>query len=149
MPVMGVTKFQRLFRVAAELQVDRNDLKRYSDFVNDKIYDVFLIAQAHAKANDRDIIEPWDLPVTKGLQESIDQFQKLDDEIELAPILAEIAARPPLDREPSEDTQARLPMLAGGMSLALARTIRTIDPKGAVVHTVLWERAFRLFDLLL
>jgi hypothetical protein len=35
------------------------------------------------------------------------------------------------------------------MSLALARTIRTIDPKGDVVHTVLWERAFRLFDLLL
>jgi hypothetical protein len=66
MPVMGVTKFQRLFRVAAELQVDRNDLKRYSDFVNDKIYDVFLIAQAHARANHRDIIEPWDLPVTKA-----------------------------------------------------------------------------------
>jgi hypothetical protein len=31
MPVMGVVKFQRFFRAAAGLHVDRNDLKRYTE----------------------------------------------------------------------------------------------------------------------
>lgn len=149
MPVMGATRFQQFFRAAAELDVDRDDLKRYSAFVNDKIYDMFLIAQAHAKANVRDVIAPWDLPVTKGLQESMHQFERLDHEIELEPILEQLAVRPPLEQTMADDTIARLPILAGGLSLGLARTIRTIDPGGKLVHTEQWERAFRIFDLLL
>ena len=76
MPVMGTAKFQRFFRVAAGLHVDRNDLKRYTDFIDDKIYDVILIGKASAKANLRDVIEPWDLPITKGLQESINRVNE-------------------------------------------------------------------------
>ena len=36
MPVVSVAKFERFFRAAAGLDVDKNDLKRYSDFVNQK-----------------------------------------------------------------------------------------------------------------
>jgi hypothetical protein len=32
--VMGVAKFERFFRTAAGLDVDKQDLKRYSDFIN-------------------------------------------------------------------------------------------------------------------
>ncbi|MGW9432939.1 DUF1931 family protein, partial [Streptomyces decoyicus] len=64
MTVMGVSRFERFFRAAASLDVDKNDLKRYSDFVDGKLYDLLLVAQAAAKANDRDIVEPWDLPIT-------------------------------------------------------------------------------------
>ncbi|MCG0283749.1 DUF1931 family protein [Streptomyces sp. PSAA01] len=39
MTVMGVSKFERFFRAAAGLDVDRNDLKRYGDFVDAKLYD--------------------------------------------------------------------------------------------------------------
>jgi hypothetical protein len=56
MPVMGFTKFERFFRAAGAVQVDRDDVKRYLDFVNDAIYDVLLIGQATAKANARDIM---------------------------------------------------------------------------------------------
>ncbi len=70
MPVMGTVKFQRFFRAAAGLQVDRNDLKRYTDFIDDKIYDLILIGKASAKANLRDVIEPWDLPITKGCRKA-------------------------------------------------------------------------------
>jgi hypothetical protein len=65
-PVFGVAKFEHFFRAAAELDVDKNDLRRYSDFVERKLYDLLLIGQATAGANARDIVEPWDLPVTKG-----------------------------------------------------------------------------------
>ncbi|MFC9631532.1 DUF1931 family protein [Streptomyces mirabilis] len=34
MTVMGVSKFERFFRAAAGLDVDKNDLKRYRDFVD-------------------------------------------------------------------------------------------------------------------
>src|ERR1700748_1954461 len=96
MPVFGVAKFERFFRAAAELDVDKNDLKRYSDFVERKLYDMLLIGQTTAGANARDIVEPWDLPITKGLQESMHAFEHIDEEIELRPILDQLAARPPL-----------------------------------------------------
>ena len=70
MPVMGFTKFERFFRAAGGVSVDRDDVKRYLDFVNDAIYDLLIIGQATAKANVRDVIEPWDLPITTSLQES-------------------------------------------------------------------------------
>ena len=71
MPVMGFTKFERFFRAAGGVSVDRDDIKRYLDFVKDALYDLLLIGQATAKANVREVILPWDLPVTKGLQESV------------------------------------------------------------------------------
>jgi hypothetical protein len=64
----AVARFQRLFRAAAGLDVDKNDLKRYDDFIDRKIYDLLLIGQAHAKANARDVIQSSDLPVTRGIQ---------------------------------------------------------------------------------
>ena len=94
MPVMGFVKFERFFRAAGSVDVDRDDIKRYLDFVNDAIYDLLLMGQATAKANARDIIEPWDLPITRGLQESIHAFENIDEEIELRPILDQLAARP-------------------------------------------------------
>ena len=77
MPIMGVAKFERFFLVAASLDVDKADSEAHSDFVNHKIYDLLLRGQAAAKANDRLIIEPFDLPITKGLQERIHEFRKL------------------------------------------------------------------------
>jgi len=149
MPVMGFTKFERFFRAAGEVSVDRDDLKRYLDFVNDALYDLLIIGQATAKANLRDIIQPWDLPVTKGLQESMHAFERLDEEIGLRPVLESLAARPPLDMALDAATEARLPQLFGAVSVALARTFRLIDADIKAVHTVEWDRAFQLFRQLI
>ena len=43
MPVMNVSKFERFFRVAGGLDVDKTDLKRCSDFVHRKAYDLLRI----------------------------------------------------------------------------------------------------------
>jgi len=146
---MGFTKFERFFRVAGGVVVDKDDVKRYLDFVNDAIYDLLLMGQATAKANVRDIIEPWDLPITRGLQESMHQFEKLEEQIELRPILESLAARPPLDATLDEETEARLPLIFGGISVALARTFKLIDAELKAVHTLEWERTFSLFRLLI
>jgi hypothetical protein len=149
MAPMGVSHFERFFRTAASLDVDKDDLRRYTDFVNRKVHDLLLIGQATAKANARDVIEPWDLPVTKGLQERVHEFERMDEEVELRPILEQLAALPPLDLAYSEETEARLPGLVGGLSLALARTFNVLDPRLKNPQTGHWERAFRIFDLLL
>jgi hypothetical protein len=146
---MSVAKFERFFRIAAGLDVDKQDLKHYSDFINQKLYDLLLRAEAAAMANGRVIIEPFDLPITKGLQESIHAFRAIDEQIELQPILDHITARPPLDLAYGEDTEARLPEVAGGLSVALARAFKIIDGKVKNPHTEHWERCFRIFDLLM
>lgn len=149
MQTMAIPKFERFFRAAAGLDVDKDDLKRYDDFINDKLYDLVLMGRNTAKANARDVIEPHDLPITKGLQESIHQFKKLDEDIELTPILEQLAARPPLDVTLASETEERLPLVAGGLSVALGRTFVIIDAKLVNPQTEHWERAFRIFDLLL
>lgn len=149
MPVMGFTRFEQFFRAAGGVNVDRDDVRRYFDFVNDAIYDLLVIGQATAKANVRDVIEPWDLPITKGLQESIHAFERIEEEIELRPILESLAARPPLDTTLDEETENRLPGIFGGISVALARTLKQIDPEIKAVHSEEWERAFSLFRLLI
>jgi Domain of unknown function (DUF1931) len=148
MPVMGFTKFERLFRQAGHVRVDRDDIKRYLDFVNDVIYDLLLTGQAAAKANVRDIIEPWDLPVTAGLQECMHQFERIDAQIEVRPILDSLAARPPLASALSETAEARLPLLFGAVSVALARTFHAVDAQVAAVHTHEWDRAFAIVRIL-
>ncbi|WP_329083444.1 MULTISPECIES: DUF1931 family protein [unclassified Streptosporangium] len=149
MAVMAVSRFERFFRSAAGVDVDKDDLRRYGDFVNDKLYDLLVIGQAHAKANRRDIIEPWDLPVTKGLQESIHRFRLLDEDIELKPILEQLAALPPLDLSVGEETVGRLPEIVGGLSVALAQAFKIVDPEVKNPATEQWERTTRVFDLLL
>ncbi|HEU4643510.1 MAG TPA: DUF1931 family protein [Gemmatimonadaceae bacterium] len=149
MPVMSVARFERFFRVVAGLDVDKDDLRRYDDFIHHKLHDLLVRAEAAAKANGRDVIQPYDLPITKGLQECMHTFRTLDEQIELTPILTRLATLPPLDLSASDSTEAELPWIAGGLSVALARSFGIIDPKLKNPQTVQWERSFKLFDLLL
>lgn len=148
MPI-GVSNFERFFRAAASLDVDKDDLRRYEDFVNRKVRDLLLIGRAAARANGRDVIEPWDLPITKGLQETIHDFRGMDEAAEVRPMLEQIVAIPPQELAYSEETEGRLPEIAGGLSLALARAFKIIEPRLKNPQTEHWERAYRVFDLLL
>jgi hypothetical protein len=74
----GIPRFQRLFREAAGLNFDKADLKRYEDFIDHRIYRLLLRAEANAKAGGDVLIEPWNLPITVGLQECIEQYRKMD-----------------------------------------------------------------------
>lgn len=95
--VMAVARFERLFRRAAGIDVDKMDLRRYSDFVNHKLYDLLIVGEEAARLNAQDAIEPFHLPITNGLQKCIEEFRKFDEEVELDPILDQLAALPPLD----------------------------------------------------
>ena len=149
MVVVAVSKFERFFRSVAGLDVDKDDLKRHGDFVNRKLVDLLVRGEATAKANGRDIIEPFDLPVTKGLQERIYEFRQADRALGLSPILEELTEQRPVDLVLSDEAEARLPELAGGISAALARCFRILSPDLRNPRTEHWEQAHRIFDLLL
>lgn len=145
--VEGIRQIERFFRTAG-LEVDKEDIKRYYDFVERKVADVLLAAQRTAKANDRIRIEPRDIPITDGLQENIQAFEKLDVDIGLQRILKDAVPEPQMDLGYSDETEARLPAIAGGLSLALARCFKSIDPQVKHPPPEQWEQVFQIFDLL-
>jgi hypothetical protein len=147
--LMGVSQFERFFRLVASIDVDKDDLKRFDDFVNDKIYDLLIRGVANAKANNRDVIQRSDLPITKGLQESIHAFRKIDAEVSLASILDQLTRWPPLDLVYDDEVKSRFPEIAGGLGVALGKTFVIIDPDVKNPNTEHWERAFEVFNLLL
>jgi hypothetical protein len=125
MPVMGIPKFERFFRAAAGPDVCKNDLKRYNDFVDAKLHDLFLIGTAGAKAN---------------------AFQELEAGIELRPLLDQLAARPALGMDAAEETQQRLPSPAlskpspatpAALHGPLGRSLRTVRPADLSGDTLL------------
>ena len=146
--IMGISQFEHFFRAAASLDVDKADIKRFSDFLNRKIYDLLLIAQAKAKANESPVIRWVDLPVTKGLEESIHHFRKLDVALEVEPILAQLEKLPPMDLAYEDELISRLPDLLGGLGYALARSFKVIDPSLKNPQTKDWDKVETLFDLL-
>jgi hypothetical protein len=147
--VMAVPRFERLFRRAGDIDVDKMDLRRYSSFVNRKLYDLLIVGEEAARLNGCKVIEPFHLPITKGLQDCIREFRELDEEVELDPILEEIAAWPPLDVPYGEEMEAMFPVIVGGLSVALARSFRIVDPKVKNPSTEHWQRSFQIFDLLM
>ncbi|GLV48389.1 hypothetical protein TJA_15450 [Thermus sp. LT1-2-5] len=146
---MKVAEFERLFRLAAGLDVDKNDLKRLSDFLRNKLYDLLVVAERNAKYNGRDLILEPDLPIPKGLQETLKEFRQMDTTLELKPVLDALAALPLLDLEVAEDVRQLLPELAGALVVAYARTLKELDPALKNPQPPHHERAERVFNLLL
>ncbi|MBW6394369.1 DUF1931 family protein [Thermus sp. PS18] len=147
--LMKIAEFEKLFRLAAGLDVDKNDLKRLSDFLRNKIYDLWVVAERQAKYNGRDIILEPDLPLTKGLQETLKEFRAMETTLELKPVLDALASLPPLDLEISEDVRNLLPEIAGALVVAYARVLKELDPRLKNPQTEHHERAERVFNLLL
>lgn len=148
MPV-AISKLEHFFREVGGVNVDKSDLDRYETFVNRKLHDLLIRAEATAKANGRDIVRRVDVPVTKGLQEAMQRFESIAAETPIRQALEQFVARPPLDLAYDDELDARLPELAGGLSVVLARSFRIMDPKAKHPPAEHWDRTFQLFDLVL
>ena len=143
----GVPVFERVFRVIASIQIDRSDVRRFRDFVDQQIDDMAISGRNSARWNGRDVIAPQDLPITRGLQERMREFDKLEEAEEIRELLRQDVRRPPAEVTFAEETEQLLPEVFGGLSVALARSFRVIDPTLANPGTAHWERAFEMFRL--
>jgi hypothetical protein len=140
--------FQRFFRSVAGVDIDKQDVKRYREFVDVMIDDIAVTGRNTASWNQRDVIAPADLPITKGLQERMREFDKFEEAEEIRALLRQDLRRPPGEVTFAADTEELLPELFGGLSLALARTFRVLEPQLINPGSEQWQRAFVLFRLM-
>ncbi len=92
------------------------------------------------------MIELRDLSIRKELQHCIHDFEALDLDIGLSRISEHAVPEPQIDPHYGEETEARRPAIAGGLSLAFARTFEIIDPQIKHLATEQWDRAFQIFN---
>ncbi len=145
----GIPEVKRFFRAAGDVDVDKDDVKRYRAFVDEKVDGIATAGRDAARWNGRDVFAPQDQPITVGLQEQMRAFSRVDQADDLRRLLRESLRRPPGDVTFGEETEDVLVELFGGISLALARSFRVVDPKVRNPSTDDWDRAFELFRLLI
>jgi len=143
----GIPVFERFFRSVANVKIDKNDVRRFREFVDEQIDDIAIAGRNSAKQNGRDVIVPQDLPITKGVQERMREFDKLEEAEEIRALLRQVMRRPPGDVTFAEDTEDLLPELFGGLSVALAQAFRVVDPTVSNPSTEHWNRVFTIFRL--
>src|SRR6185369_10203701 len=114
----GIPVFERFFRSVASIKIDKNDVRRFREFVDEQIDDIAIAGRNSAKWNGRDVIVAQDLPITKGIQERMREFDKLEEAEEIRELLRQVVRQPPGDVTFAEDTEQLLPELFGGLSIA-------------------------------
>ena len=143
----GIPAFERFFRSVASITIHKNDVRRFRKFVDEQIDDIAIAGRNSAKWNGRDVVVAQDLPITKGVQERMREFDKLEEAEEIRELLRQAVRQPPGDVTFAEDTERLLPELFGGLSIALARSFRVVDPKVSNPSTEHWDQVFTLFRL--
>jgi len=147
--VMGIKQFQRLFREAARLNIDKNDVKRLSDFVGKRLRNLLILGQVAANINGRDIIDYQDIPITGGLQQAIRDFKEFDEELSLKPILEQQATLPPLKLGISDMVEKKIPDIVGGITVSLARVFKAVNPDLKNPGSREWEQVEEIYRILL
>lgn len=143
----GIAVFERFFRSVAGIKIDKNDVRRFREFIDEQIDDIAIAGRNSAKWNGRDVIVAQDLPITKGVQERMREFDKLDEAEEIRGLLRQVVRRPPGDVTFAEDTEELLPELFGALGIALARSFRVVDPTVSNPSTEHWNRVFTILRL--
>ena len=75
------------------------------------------------------------------------EFDKLEEAQEIRDLLRQVVRQPPADVTFADETEDLLPELFGGLSIALARSFRIVDPTVSHPSPEHWNRAFTLFRL--
>lgn len=145
----GVPVFERFFRAVASIDIDKNDVRRFHQFVDGQIDDIAIAGRNSAKANGRDVVAVQDLPITKGIQERMREFDALEEADEVRELLSQIVRRPPGDITFGDETEQLLPELFGGLSVALARSFGAVDATITKPSTDDWDRVFSVLRLVL
>ena len=148
MAIVGFTKLEALFRKAASLDLEKGDAESITDVVEQKLVDFLIAGERTANINGRDVITEGDLPITKGMQETIIAFRKLEEEIDLEDVLEYLSTIPPLKYPLAADLEQKLPEITGALLVVMARILKEIEHTRRVTHEGI-DTAKRIMDLTL
>src|ERR1700744_3372511 len=127
----GIPAFERFFRSVASIKIHKNDVRRFRKFVDEQIDDIAITGRNSAKWNGRDVVVAQDLPITKGVQERMREFDKLEEAEEIRELLRQAVREPPGGGTRAEESEQLLPEVGRGVGLAVARSVRVVGPEGA------------------
>ena len=147
--VIGFTKLETLMRKAASLDIKKSHAQAITDIAEAKLLDMLIAAERDASQNGRDVIMPGDLPVTKGLQETMIAFKKLEETIEVRDVLDYLATVPPLRYPLSSDTETMLPEIYGSLLVVFGRIAKLIDANDRALDSKTIEKTKEIMDLTL
>src|SRR5438477_12901653 len=82
---------EQFLRRASGFHFSEEQAERIVGLVEDKLRDLFAVAEDTALANGRMIVMPHDLPLTKGLRATLREHEVLSREIEMTPALRFLA----------------------------------------------------------
>ncbi|RUM74732.1 MAG: hypothetical protein DSZ10_01085 [Sulfurovum sp.] len=149
MAVVGFTKLEALFRKAASLDIHKGHAKDITDIVEQKLVDLLIAGERNANMNGRDVIWEADLPITKGLQETIIEFRKLEEEIDLKDVLEMLTTFPPLKYPYSAELEEKLPEITGALIVVMARIMKEVDDNDRALDHKTIEKTKKIMDLTL
>lgn len=147
--VFGAQRLEQLVWRVSELELDKSDLERLSNLASHKLHDLLLTGVRHASYNNRDFIMEPDLPLTKGLRESLQAFRLYEEELAIEPVLEDLATYPQLEREPSQEVIDTLPELTGTLIMVIAQLMTIVDPEVVNPDDETWDRVQQTIDLLI
>ncbi len=147
MKTEGAYKIELIFKKGAGLQLAKNKVPEVEEKIEQKLYDMLVVANENAGYNGRDVIWYSDMPLTKAMKESMQKFTELEEALELKPILDRLAIHPPLGRDMEVELENKLPEIVGTLIYVLANISKEFSANDKSVSEEDLRRAFRVLDL--
>jgi hypothetical protein len=139
----GYPWLHTLLERATHLEFDETHIARIEDIAEQKLVDLFDVAEDTALANGRGRVMRQDLPITKGLQIVLLEVADLAREFGLQPLLmllADAGIRTPFD----EALRDEIPRLMAALLIVVGRVVALLDEPGPEL-----ERTQAILDLTL
>ncbi len=151
--VVGLSRLEALYKTFVGLDLDKTKAQMILDTASRKLADLFIVAQQCAYARGSDTVELIDLPITKGLENTINEYKRErerlnDPKLDLGPILDYLAESIP-GIVIGESVREELQDITAAVLLLTGRVIKTIDPKARKPSKEDIERARQILDLTL
>lgn len=151
--VVGLSRLEALYKTFTGLDLDKSKAQMILDTASKKLQDLFIVAQEKAYARGSDTVEIIDLPITRGLRSTIEEYRRErerlgDPRLDLDPILDYLTQGIP-GIIIGESVRQELQDLTAAILLLTGRVIKTIDPAARKPSKDDIRRAQRILDLTL
>ena len=151
--IVGYTRLQALYKTFTGLDLDKSKAEQIIEIASKKLVDLFLAGQKKAYAMGSDVVEWIHLPLTLGLERTIEEYRRQREKLN----------DPRLDLEPivnylegaigglviGETARENLQDLAATVLLLIGYVIKQVDPAAKKPGKDDVERARRILDLTL
>ena len=151
--IIGLSRLEALYRTFTGLDLDKGRAEAILDLASRKLEDLFIAGLERAYARGSDVVEIIDLPITKGLRNTIEEYKRErerlnDPRLDLAPIVDYLTGRI-TGLVIGESARSELQDLTAAILLLAGRVIKTIDPTTRKPSKEDIERARKILDLTL